>query len=111
MRQLNLIVKFLLELAALAALAYWGAQSADGVAAVALAVGLPLAAALLWGVFAAPRASRRLPLHLRVPFELCVFALAAAALEVAASTGLAIAFAAIVVVNAALLTAFSQWEE
>jgi hypothetical protein len=53
----NLALRFLLELAALAALGYWGATvDADTAARVALGVGLPLAAALFWGMFVAPRA-------------------------------------------------------
>jgi hypothetical protein len=110
MKQLNLALKFLLELAALAAIGLWGASVADGLAAVLLAVGLPVITAVLWGAFAAPRARRRLPLRLRAPFELGVFALAALALWGAASAAWGAAFALIVVANAVLLTAFDQWE-
>jgi hypothetical protein len=108
--QLNLALKFLLELAALAAFALWGASIAGGLAAVVLAVGLPVVAAVLWGRFAAPRSRRRLPLRLRAPFELGVFALAALALWGAGSPAWGAAFAAIAAVNALLLTAFHQWE-
>lgn len=110
MKQLNLAVKFLLELAALAAFGLWGASIASGVFAVLLAIGLPVVVAILWGRFAAPRARRRLPLGLRAPFELAVFALAALALWDAASAAWGAAFAVIAVVNAALLTVFDQWE-
>jgi hypothetical protein len=105
-KQLNLAVKFLLELGALAAFGWWGAE----VAGVGGAIVLPLVAVVLWGMFAAPRAARRLPLRLRAPFELTVFALAALALWAAGSLALAAAFAAIAAVNAALLTVFGQWE-
>lgn len=110
MKQLNLVVKFLLELAALAAFGLWGASIASGVWAVLLAIGLPVVVAILWGRFAAPRARRRLPLRLRAAFELGVFALAALALWQAASPALGAAFAVIAVVNAALLSVFHQWE-
>lgn len=110
MRGLNLALKFVLELAALAAFGLWGASVADGAAAVLLAIGLPVVVAVLWGTFAAPRARRRLPLRLRAPFELGVFALAALALWAAESAALAVAFAAVAAVNALLLTAFGQWE-
>jgi Protein of unknown function (DUF2568) len=40
-RAANLALKFLLELAAIAALAYWGPTAADGVLAVVLAVAAP----------------------------------------------------------------------
>ena len=110
MRQLNLALKFLLELAALAALGLWGASIADGAAAVVLAIGLPALAAGLWGTFAAPKARHRLPLRLRAPFELGVFAVAALALWGAESAAPSATFAAIAILNALLLTAFDQWE-
>ena len=109
-RQLNLALKFLLELAALAAFALWGASIADGAAAVACAVGLPLGVAMLWGLLAAPKARRRLSTRLRIPFELGVFALATLALLGAEAAIAAAGFAAIVAVNALFLTAFDQWD-
>jgi len=108
--QLNLALKFLLELAALVAFGLWGASIASGFAAVVLAVVLPVVVAVLWGAFAAPRARRRLPLRLRAPFELGVFALAALALWGAASVAWGAAFAVIAAANAVLLTVFDQWE-
>ncbi len=109
-KQLNLAVKFLLELAALAAFGLWGASIASGFVAVLLAVGLPVVVAVLWGAFAAPRARRRLPLRLRAPFELGVFGAAALALWQAESVAWGAAFAVIAAANAALLTVFDQWE-
>jgi hypothetical protein len=51
---------FAAEVASLAALAWWGATAPLPLGwRIALAAGLPLAAALLWGLFAAPRAPRR----------------------------------------------------
>ena len=110
MKQLNLALKFLLELAALAAFGLWGASIASGVAAVVLAVGLPVIVAVLWGAFAAPKARRRLPLRLRAPFELGVFALAALAFWQAESVAWGVAFAVVAAGNAVLLTVFDQWE-
>jgi Protein of unknown function (DUF2568) len=109
LRTANLAVKFALEFAAVAAFAYWGATVAGGVVAVVLAIAAPLVAVVLWGRFAAPRAARRLPLRLRAPFELGVFALAALAL-LAASEAVAIMFTSVVIANALLLTLLSQWE-
>jgi len=107
---LNLAVKFLLELGALAAFGLWGASIADGPAAVLLAVGLPVIVAALWRTLAAPRARHRLPLRMRAPFELGVFALASLALWQAGFGIAAAAFAAVALVNAVLLTALGQWE-
>jgi hypothetical protein len=104
--QLNLALKFLLELGALAAFAVWGASTS-----VLLAVVLPVIAAVAWGLLAAPKARRRrLPLPLRAPFELGVFALAALALWDAASAVWAAVFAGLALGNAVLLTHFDQWE-
>jgi hypothetical protein len=109
-RSLNLVVKFLLELAALAAFAYWGSKIGSGVATVVVAIGAPLVIGVLWGAFAAPRAKRRLPAPARVPFELGVFALATAALATVASTLAVVVFASAVLINAAFLTILGQWE-
>jgi hypothetical protein len=103
--QLNLALKFVLELGALAAFAVWGASTS-----VLLAVVLPVVAAVAWGLLAAPKARRRLPLPLRAPFELGVFALAALALWDAASAVWAAVFAGVALGNAVLLTHFDQWE-
>ncbi len=106
----NLALKFGLELAAIAAFGYWGA-SLDG--ALLSAVTMVLAPAVmiaLWGRFAAPRASRRLSPRARIPLELTILLLAAAALLAAGQDVLAAVMAVTVVLNALLLTAFRQWE-
>ena len=57
-----LTVAFLAELAALAAFAVWGwSVGASTGTRVLLAVVLPAVAAMLWGVFAAPRAPVQVP--------------------------------------------------
>jgi Protein of unknown function (DUF2568) len=109
-RAANLLIKFLIELAAVAAFAYWGASAASGTFAVLLAVAVPTAMVVIWGAFAAPNSARRLRTAVRVPLELTVFALAALALVGAGSSALALAFALLVLANAALLTLFDQWE-
>lgn len=110
MRIANLILKFLLELAAFAALAFWGASTGDGAGSVALAILAPSAAIAAWGLYAAPRSPRRLPAASRIPFELAIFALAVAALVVAGEPDAAEVLGLLVVVNAALLTILDQWE-
>jgi len=109
-RAANLALKFLLELCAIAALAYWGAVTADGVLSVILAILAPAVFIVIWGRFAAPRSAHRLPLHPRVALELGLFALAALALALAGEPVWAAVFAVVVVINALLLTVFDQWE-
>jgi hypothetical protein len=109
-RPANLLIKFGLELAALASFAYWGTTLHGAAASTAIAIAAPLAVAGLWGVLAAPASRRRLPTPARIPFELSVFALATAALVAAGAPALAGVFAAIAAVNAILLTVFDQWD-
>jgi hypothetical protein len=107
----NLAVRFLLELAALAALAVAGWQLATSAAlGLLLAVLLPLAAAAVWGRFVAPKASRRLADPARLLVEAGVFGSAVAALLLAGHPGWAATMAAVVVVNEALLFAWRQRE-
>jgi hypothetical protein len=110
LRAANLGLKLLLELAALAALVLWALDVADGIGAVVLAVAAPLVWIALWGLFAAPRAERRLATPARVPFELAMLGVAAAALAAAGSAVLAIVFFAVVLLNTALLHAFGDLE-
>lgn len=110
MRAANLALKFLLELAAIALLAAWGARTGHGWVSVILAVAAPAVMIVVWGRYAAPRASRRLPARLRIPLELTVFAAAGVLAYLADLRALAVAFGVVVVVNAIALSAFDQWE-
>jgi hypothetical protein len=106
----NLALRFALELAALAAFAYWG-TTLHGTAVSALAaVAVPLAMIVLWGTFAAPHAQHRLSRAIRIPFELAVFALAAGALLAAGARVPAAGVAALVLLNSVVLTRFDQWD-
>lgn len=51
---INLAVRFLLELAALAALAYWGWTQHTGALRFLLAFGLPILVSVIWATFAVP---------------------------------------------------------
>ena len=110
-RSIALALKLVLELGMLAALAYWGAQAGGSAAVdVLLAVAAPLAAAVVWGLYAAPRSPRRLALGPRVVLESCVFAVAAVALAVAGAPVLAAIFAVLVAVDTALLVSSEAQE-
>ncbi len=109
MKVANLALKFALEVAALGAFAYWGSAAGTGIESLVLAIVAPLAVGILWGRFAAPRATHRLPHRLRIRFELGVFALAALAL-LRASSAAAIVFTFLAIANSLLLTMFGQWE-
>jgi len=93
---------FLSELGALAGLAFWGfTVPSGGAAPVLLGVGLPAAAAVLWGLFAAPRAVVRVPV-LVVATKVAVQGGAVAALAVAGQPWFALALGAAAAVGQAL---------
>jgi hypothetical protein len=109
LRAANLALRFLLELAALAALAYWGSQAGATVLKnVLLAVAAPLAFATLWGLFAAPKAPRRLRDPWRLLFEAIAFTLAATALAAADKAGLAGVLLVLTLANALAVRAFGE---
>ena len=87
------VVRFLLELALLAAL--WTVGDEVGLVA---AIALPLAAAVLWGALVAPKAARRLADPARLALELVLFAATGAGL---AATGRPVAGAVLAIASAA----------
>jgi hypothetical protein len=95
----SLALRFLLELAALCALAYCGFHEFDGAAALLAGIGAPLVAAVAWGAFVAPKRRVRRGEALRWLVELLVFGAAAAALIAAGAVVLGIAFAFVAVAN------------
>jgi hypothetical protein len=111
LRGSSLALKFLVELAAFAAFAYWGASVGSGATSVALAIAAPALAIVLWGTFAAPRSKRRLATAARIPFELSVFGLAVVALFAAGAPAAAVVLAVLVATSTVLLTRVDQWEE
>lgn len=97
---------FLLELAALGALAWWGADTGTGLAgAILLGVGAPAGAAIGWGLFAAPRARIRLPMAGILTVKAVTFGAAAAAVYALGQHELAIAFAVVALVSTAVAAA------
>jgi hypothetical protein len=97
-----LTVRFLLELAALAALGYWGFTEFDGALSFVVGLGAPLGAAVLWGLFVSPKA--RYGSYLRQAIgELVVFGAAALALLDADQPVLAVVFAAVAVADGVLV--------
>jgi hypothetical protein len=97
----NLVLRFVCELAALIALAWWG-FSLGSVVGVLVGLVVALAAAGLWGAFIAPRAPRRLADPARFAVELVVFGAATAALVALDHVLLAVVFAVAAIVTAAL---------
>lgn len=106
MRGLNLALKFLLELAALASFGYAAyAATPNHLLAAGAAVLAPLAGAVIWGIFAAPKSQRRLREPGLLVFETLFFAAAALALVYAGDRNGGIVLFAVFVLNAILLRA------
>ena len=95
-------LRFLCEMAALAAVAYWGQQAAGGVAGIALAAVAVAAVAVVWGVFLAPRRRLETCLATRLVIELAVWVAAAAALWSAGQPTLAVVLFVVAVVTGAI---------
>jgi hypothetical protein len=109
LRSANLVVRFLLELCALAAFGYWGfhVRGSRGLR-IALAIGAPLLAAVVWILFGAPGAQFEVrdPLHLVL--EVLFFGGGAVALAAAGRRKSALAFGGLALVNRALMYVWGQ---
>ncbi|WP_055585460.1 DUF2568 domain-containing protein [Streptacidiphilus griseoplanus] len=105
----NLALRFLLELAALAALALGGYRIGGPVPLrIVLALAVPVAAAVLWGRYAAPQAAvHSAPAWLIT--QLAVLGGAVAALAATGHPAASAGFAAVVVANTAALAALGRW--
>jgi len=86
----NLAFRFTLELAALAAMGYWGWKTGESWTRWLLMIGVPLIAAAIWGVFRVDndpgRAPVRVPGIFRLALELAYFAFVVWALGDAGAT-------------------------
>lgn len=109
MKAANLGLAFLLELALLAALAYWSFHlgASTGVC-LAVAASATIGLALLWSLIAAPNAKRRLDTIPLVAFKVVVFTVGAALLFRAGQHGLAAALEVLALANLGLAIAWGQ---
>lgn len=102
---LNLALRFVLEMGALGALAYWGWTQHSGALRYLLAFGLPLLAAVVWGVFRVPGDSSSgpgavaTPGPLRLLLELGLFGVATWCLAQTGAVTLAWVFGGLVLLH------------
>jgi len=114
LKALNLALRFGVELASLAALAYWGWHDSEStVVKVLLAIGAPVVWAVLWGLFASPKAPVELHPGARLAFEVAAFGAAVIALASAGKPGLALLLAGLCTVNRIMIGVWHQddWHE
>jgi hypothetical protein len=105
LKLLNLGLRFVLELCMLVALGIWGFSEN-----IVLGVAAPLAAAVVWGLWIAPKATRRLRDPARLAGELLLFGAAGVALAAAGHTLAAAVFLAAVALSEVLMLAWGQRE-
>jgi len=103
---INLGFRFFLEITALFIYGYWGWHASTGPLRFLLALGLPLAAAVIWGTFAVPddpsrsgKAPIPIPGVLRLLLEIVFFSLAVFLLIASGKEGLGWIFAAAVFIH------------
>ena len=95
-RSALLTVRFLTELALIAVLIWAGVGASLPLAGrIVIAVAAPVLAMVIWGLWMAPRARRRLADPVRLAAELVLFAVAAAALALTGPVLAAVVFAVI----------------
>jgi hypothetical protein len=100
----NLALRFLLELAALVAVGWWGWHTGGSTAGkLALASLLVLIVGVVWGLFISPKARVRVSRPVWYGLQLVIFGAAALALASVLAPEAGIAFALVVVVNIGLL--------
>ncbi|MEU0634111.1 YrdB family protein [Streptomyces sp. NPDC005989] len=105
----NELLAFVVEVAALAALAWWGFATGEGVAARwLLGIGAPAVAALVWGMFAAPRARFRPPLAGVLLVKAVVLGGGVYAVHAVGHSVAAVFFGVVVVVNTGVAETFRR---
>jgi hypothetical protein len=106
---LNLAVRFLLEVAALASMGFWGWRVGSGWPRFVLAALIPMVVAVVWGVFAVPDDPSRsgaapimVPGFARLLLEAMVFGFGIWALRDSGFTRASVVFGVVVAIHYAL---------
>jgi Protein of unknown function (DUF2568) len=101
---LNLGLRFLVEVAGVAALGYWGVNASSApVTQTALGLGAPLGLIVAWALVVAPKATNGIaPAH-RLVIGSALLLVAAAALGLAGRPGAATGLALLILANTALM--------
>lgn len=105
----NLVLAFLLEILALLFLSDWGWHNGASTGTRLLqAIAVPLVAAVVWGLFAAPKARIPVPLPAQLAVKALVFGAATWALFDLRMPVLGVLFALVVIVNTVVATVWQR---
>jgi hypothetical protein len=108
-KAINVAVSFLLELCMLAAFAYWGFTAGDNLLAkIALGIGVPALAIVVWGVLLAPKSTRKIHEPYNFIAKVALIGLSIVALYAAGQPVLAGIFAIVLIINRILLLLWHQ---
>ncbi|MCB2413466.1 YrdB family protein [Demequina sp. TTPB684] len=99
MRSFGAALVFFAEMGMLIGFVVLGLWSGDGPMSVVLAIALPAAVAVVWGVFLAPRAPRVLPSRIGLVFRLALILAGAVAAWIAGVAWLAVVTVVLAVVG------------
>ena len=108
-KQINLLVLFLLEIALVIIVGYWGFQQGETLTTkYILALILPAILITIWGIWAAPKSKRRLKNPIRTVFKLLLFSIGFFFCIDTGNFVFAWWFGSIIIVNVGLAFLFSQ---
>lgn len=108
-KQLNLLVSFLLELILLFSVGSWGYHNGGNlVLNYTLALALPTVVAVIWGIWAAPKSTRRLKNPARTILKLSLFFAGAWLVYLAGNLWWGVVFAAVAALNGTLAFMLKQ---
>jgi Protein of unknown function (DUF2568) len=105
----NLVLRFVVELVGIGALAYWGFNATgDGIGRIALMIGAPLVLIVIWATVVAPKTANGLSQPQKDVIGTVLLLVAAGALAAVGQPAAAVAFGAVVLVNWGLLVVFGE---
>lgn len=108
-KDVNMVLAFLLELGVLVAWGYWGFFSGSNVLLkLVFGIGIPIVAIIIWALFGSPKATWHLYGPWRLVLGIIFFGSAAVALYLANQRTMGIVFALLFVLNWGLAYAWGQ---
>ncbi|MFF5994959.1 YrdB family protein [Lysinibacillus sp. KU-BSD001] len=106
----NLLLRFLLEIATLAIIGYWGLQQGNSyLTKILFCTGLLVVTISIWATFGAPKASLALEGISLLTLELVIFGIAAVILWTTLKPAMAVVFVIAVSINRVLIYFFNSF--